>query len=156
MGNNWVKIAHLVQRRISYNILLCWVLSIYCALSNSKVWKKILRLGPEIKASIILSHNWAVIGHSVQKGIFLEISLKWFFSTYCFQSCCKIWKKSLMQILEYKTACFWATIGLNLPTWTRRGFSGKFTWVTFFYLLCPIILQNLKTFKMRFLRHKLA
>ena len=98
-----------------------------CPIKEQSLKKKILRLGPEIKASIILSHNWAVIGHLVQKGIFLEISLKWFFSTYCFQSCCKIWKKSLIQILEYKTACFWATIGLNLPTWTRRGFSGKFT-----------------------------
>ena len=52
---------------------------------------------------------------SDQKKILGGISLKRILSTYCALSCCKVWKKSLERILEYKLVWFWATIAAKLP-----------------------------------------
>ena len=96
--------------------------------------KKILRAHHEIQTCIVLDHNWAKIAHLAQKTIFWEISSKWFLSTYCALSWCKVWKKFLEQILRYRLTLFWTTIGSKLPIWPKRQYFGKFQ-VNDFYLL---------------------
>ena len=57
-----------------------------------------------------------------QKRIFLEISLKWFLSTYCTVSCYKIWKK-ILRVDPEISACI---IGQKLPIHPKRFFGGNF------------------------------
>ena len=82
-----------------------------------------LGTSPEIKAFVVLGHNWAKNSHLVQEKIFfLETFFKWFLCTYCHLVRCKVWKKTFEQILD-------TTL--------------KFTKVTFIKLLPPFTVQHL-------------
>ena len=84
------------------------ILSTYCTLSHSKIWKKSL----EWILRYMLLKIWTIIGLKLpicpNNFFFLEITLMWFLSTYCPFSSCKVWKKILSENPEklYKVQKF--------------------------------------------------
>ena len=94
----WPKLPN-CPIEVFWEISLTWILSTYCTLSMCKIWKKkILRVDPEVSASIIMGQNWTKIADLAQIEFFGKFhrndffSLKWFLSSYCLLTCCKIWK----------------------------------------------------------------
>ena len=85
----------------------------------------------------------AKIAWLAQKRSFGDISIKWFLSIYCSLSSCKVWKKSLEQILS----TVWIILDNNWNIFvhlTQKVFFHKFHLSDFLCLLWPIMLQSLK------------
>ena len=89
LGQNWVKIANFIQKRIFWETSLNCLLCTYCDLSWCKTWKKNLHADPEIKACMVLSHNWVQIFH-LTKEDFLENFTKVIFLYFLCCTMCKI------------------------------------------------------------------
>ena len=113
---------------------------IFCYLLRPIMLESLKNISDGGCCSISLHNFGPQLGQNIQfgpkenfSGNFTLVNL----STYCALSCCKIWKNTLEQILRYKLLWFWATIGLNLPIWSNRGFLWKLHFSDFYLLIVP-------------------
>lgn len=102
-----------------------------------------------------MDHNWVKIIHLVQKRVFGVISLKWFLSTYCTLSSCKVQNPPFCRSCDKSLYNFESQSGQNCPYGPNEKFWGNFTLVIFFYLMFPIIQNSLKKSFGRILWYKL-
>ena len=126
-------------------------LLIYCALYHTAKLKK---KNPKSRSWDLCLHNFGPqLGQIAQKMILGEISLKWFFSTYCALSCCEVWKESLKceswDINLYKRytldILFCQNQVKKCSVGPKEDFGGNFTLKWFFTcFLCNIMLQSSK------------
>ena len=90
-----------------------------------------------------LGHNLLKIVHLAKKMIYLEISHKWFLSTYSALSCSKVWKNSLRGSCNIKLHSFEPHLDKNCSFSLKENFLTNFTPVIFLYLLFLIKLRSL-------------
>ena len=103
-------------------------LSTYGALSYCKVWKekKTLTEDSQIYAFIILGHNQVKIAHLAQRRILWGISHKWFLSTHCALSHCKVWKNALSRSWDTGFHNFGPISEENCPFCLKENFFWNF------------------------------
>ena len=72
-----------------------------------------------------MEHNWVKIAYWAKKIIYLEISQKWFLSTYCALPCCKVWKSPLRGSCDKKLHNFEPQFDKNCSFGLKEDFFEK-------------------------------